>query len=130
MIVFADQAQNDDMKVLYEIAHHCAVQMPLFKAAMEKPLGFSVIKKAMEVTQVWHEDASSASVALELKQLIGEMGTMEVSDKIEDLASLPATISKLQFLIASIPPNQQSQHAELLAKGTHRTIRAQEVNKK
>ena len=52
------------------------------------------------------------------------MGTMEVSDKIEDLASLPATISKLQALIASIPPNQQSKHAELLAKGTHRTMRA------
>ena len=37
MIVFADQVGNADMKELYEIVHKCAVQMPLFKSAMEKP---------------------------------------------------------------------------------------------
>ena len=124
MIVFADQVPDGHMKLLYEIAHHCAVQMPLFKTAMEKPLGLAIVKKSMEISQVWHDDTTSTSIAVQLEQVLGETGAMEVSDKIEDLASLPATISKIQSLIAGIPPNQHSKHAELLATGTHRTMRA------
>ena len=77
----------------------------------------------MGVVQVWHDDALSTSATLELQQMLSEMGTMEVTDSIDDLGSLPATTSKIQSLIANIPPSQYSKHAELLAKGTHRTIR-------